>query len=415
MALSRVAVTGMGIVSSAGIGVERFWGSLRGGVSGVRYMDSYDQSIFANPFGGEVRDFEPKDFMDPRTARRNGRATQFAIAAARLALDDSQLDLNHVDKDRVGVVVGTSVGNLSFAEEQYHIILEKGFRRANPFVMTSTHPSSFSGHVSVLFGFHGPTETVHTACSSGASALGLGYRYIQHGYADTVLAGGAESPLTRFVIGSFSLVAGILSTRKGEPEAAMRPFSADRDGLVLGEGAAMLVLEDYDRAKSSGRRIYSELIGYGTTSDGFHRMIQAPDGDQYSRAISLAMSEARISAEEVDYVIPHASATLRNDPAETAVLKKSLGARAYQIPISASKPITGHSLGACPAFEAVAINLCIDNQFAHPTINYTSSDPECDLDYTPNTGRTVPIEIALSINCGFGGVNTALLFKTPNT
>jgi len=414
MSNRRVAITGMGIVSSAGIGVSNFWDSLREGRSGVRYLKAFDQSSFANPFAGEVSEFDPKEFMDIRSARRNGRATQFAIAAAQLALKDSALDVNLVDKDRVGVVIGSSVGNLGFAEQQYHIILEKGFRKANPFIMTSTHPSSFSGHISVLFGFHGITETIHTACSSGASAIGLAYRYIRNGYADIMLAGGAEAPITPFVVGSFSLIDGILSQRKSDPSKAMRPFSADRDGLVLGEGSAVLILEDYDRAMVSGRRIYSEIIGYGTTSDGFHRMVQAPDGDQYARAIGLSLQEAGIGAGDVDYVIPHASATSRNDPAETGVIKKALGARAYEIPISATKPITGHTLGACGAFEAVAMNLCIVNAFVHPTINYTTSDAECDLDYAPISGRKAQISIGLSINCGFGGVNTAILFKATN-
>jgi 3-oxoacyl-(acyl-carrier-protein) synthase len=409
----RVAVTGLGAISSAGIALEQTWKALRDGISCVDRLTRFDVSDFPCQIGGEVREFDPRLFMDPRTARRNGLATQLAISAASLAIEDSQLDLRAVNKDRVGVVVGSSVGNLGFAEEQYHIILEKGIRRVSPFALTATHPSSFSGHISVVYGFHGPTETVHTACSSGASAIGLAYRYIKHGLADVVLAGGAEAPITRHILGSFCMSKGLMSRRNDNPTSSMRPFSADRDGLALAEASAILVLEDYERAKASGRTIYSELTGYGTTSDGFHRMVQAPDGVQYTRAITLALEDADLPPDEIDYVIPHASATPKNDPAESSVIALALGTHSREIPISAIKPITGHSLGACGAIEAVAMNLALQEQVALPTINYSEKDPLCELDYCPNIARPVRMRNGLSINCGFGGVNTALLFSLP--
>ena len=406
----RVVITGIGIIASNGIGKEKFWDSLKNGRSGIKTISSFDASTYPCHIAGEVTDFDPMDYIPPQTAKRIDRFAQFGLAATKMAIDDSRLDLENEDRSRVGVILGTSVGALAIGERQHSIFLEKGYKRINPFFATSIIPSSCATQIMIEYKINGLTQTITTACASSTSAVGEAFEYIKNGKADIVIAGGSETPITPFAIATFANV-DLLSQRNGDPSKVYRPFSRDRDGIVFGEGAGVIILEELEHAKKRKAKMYSEILGYGATSDAYHVMAPLPDSSQASKAIRIALEEAGISPEKVDYINAHGSGTIINDKAETLMIKDVFGKHSYKLAVSATKSMTGHAMGGCGALEIVASILMLENQFLHPTINLEVPDPECDLDYIPNRGYKRNVNIILKTSFGFGGYNSAVILR----
>ncbi|OGL43371.1 MAG: beta-ketoacyl-[acyl-carrier-protein] synthase II [Candidatus Schekmanbacteria bacterium GWA2_38_11] len=406
----RVVITGIGIIASNGIGKEKFWDSLKNGRSGIKTISSFDASTYPCHIAGEVTDFDPMDYIPPQTAKRIDRFAQFGLAATKMAIDDSRLDLENEDRSRVGVILGTSVGALAIGERQHSIFLEKGYKRINPFFATSIIPSSCATQIMIEYKINGLTQTITTACASSTSAVGEAFEYIKNGKADIVITGGSETPITPFAIATFANV-NLLSKRNGDPSTAYRPFSRDRDGIVFGEGAGIIILEELEHAKKRKAKIYSKILGYGATSDAYHVMAPLPDASQASKAIRIALEEAGITPEEVDYINVHGSGTIINDKAETLIIKDVFGKHSYKLAVSATKSMTGHAMGGCGALEIVASILMLENQFLHPTINLEVPDPECDLDYIPNRGYKRNVNIILKTSFGFGGYNSAVILR----
>lgn len=406
----RVVITGMGVVTSLGLGIAPFWENIRAGRSGVGPITSFDASAFATRFAAEVRDFRPEDYMERKEARRMDRFVQFAVAATRMAMEDSGLQITPENADRVGVLIGSGIGGILTIEEQFKVMLERGPDRMSPFFIPMIISDMASGQVSILFGAKGPNSTVVTACATGTHALGDAYHLIRRGDADAMIAGGAEAAISPLGIGGFC-AARTLSTRNDDPERASRPFDATRDGFVMGEGAGILVLESLAHAKARGAKIYAEVIGYGLSGDAYHITSPPPEGEGAARSMRMALRSAKIRPEEVDYINAHGTSTQLNDKTETAAIKAVFGDAAYRIPISSTKSMVGHLLGAAGAVEAIVSVLAIQHQIAPPTINYTTPDPECDLDYVPNVARPCRISVAMSNSFGFGGHNATIVFR----
>ena len=406
----RVVITGIGIIAPNGIGKEKFWDSLKSGRSGIKTISSFDASTYPCHIAGEVTDFDPIDYIPPQTAKRIDRFAQFGLVSTKMAIEDSKLNFEDEDRSRVGVIIGTSVGALAIGERQHAIFLEKGYKRINPFFATSIIPSSCATQIMIEYKINGITQTITTACASSTSAVGESFESVKIGKSDIVITGGSETPITPFAIATFANV-DLLSKHKGDPSAAYRPFSKDRDGIIFGEGAGIIILEELEHAKRRGAKIYAEIIGYGATSDAYHVMAPLPDSSQASKAIRIALEEAGISPEEVDYVNAHGSGTLLNDKAETLMIKDVFGKHAYKLAVSATKSITGHAMGGCGAIEIVASILMLENQFLHPTINLEIPDPECDLDFIPNKGYSRKVKVILKSSFGFGGYNSVVILK----
>jgi 3-oxoacyl-[acyl-carrier-protein] synthase II len=406
----RVVVTGMGVVTSLGLGIERFWQSLIAGRSGIVPITSFDVSAFTTRFAGEITDFVPEEFMERKEARRMDRFVHFAVAATRMALTDACYEIGPEEANRVGVLIGSGIGGLRTIEEQAKVMFDRGPDRISPFFIPMLIADMASGQVSILFGAKGPNSTVVTACATGTHAIGDAYHIIRRGDADVMIAGGSEAPLTALGLGGFC-AARTLSQRNDDPQAASRPFDKDRDGFVMAEGAGILILESLTHARQRGARIYAELIGYGLTADAYHITAPAPQGEGAARAMNMALNRAAIAPEDVDYINAHGTSTHYNDKLETAAIKSTFGEAAYQIPISSTKSMTGHLLGAAGAIEAVVSVLAIQNQMIPPTINYETPDPECDLDYTPNQARSATVEVSMSNSFGFGGHNATVIFR----
>ena len=406
----RVVVTGMGVVTSLGLGIERFWQSLIAGRSGIVPITSFDVSAFTTRFAGEITDFVPEEFMERKEARRMDRFVHFAVAATRMALTDACYEIGPEEANRVGVLIGSGIGGLRTIEEQAKVMFDRGPDRISPFFIPMLIADMASGQVSILFGAKGPNSTVVTACATGTHAIGDAYHIIRRGDADVMIAGGSEAPLTALGLGGFC-AARTLSQRNDDPQAASRPFDKDRDGFVMAEGAGILILESLTHARQRGARIYAELIGYGLTADAYHITAPAPEGEGAARAMNMALNRAAIAPEDVDYINAHGTSTHYNDKLETAAIKSTFGEAAYQIPISSTKSMTGHLLGAAGAIEAVVSVLAIQNQMIPPTINYETPDPECDLDYTPNQARSATVEVSMSNSFGFGGHNATVIFR----
>ncbi len=406
----RVVVTGMGVVTSLGLGIERFWQSLIAGRSGIVPITSFDVSAFTTRFAGEITDFAPEDFMERKEARRMDRFVHFAVAATRMALTDACYDIRADEANRVGVLIGSGIGGLRTIEEQAKVMFDRGPDRISPFFIPMLIADMASGQVSILYGAKGPNSTVVTACATGTHAIGDAFHIIRRGDADVMIAGGSEAPLTALGLGGFC-AARTLSQRNDDPQAASRPFDKDRDGFVMAEGAGILILESLSHARRRGARIYAEIMGYGLTADAYHITAPAPEGEGASRAMNMALERAALAPETVDYINAHGTSTHYNDKLETAAIKATFGESAPKIPISSTKSMTGHLLGAAGAIEAVVCVLAIQNQMIPPTINYTTPDPECDLDYTPNEARSLPIEVTMSNSFGFGGHNATVIFK----
>ena len=404
----RVVVTGIGMVTPLGIGTEVFWEAAKRGESGIRPFTLFDATGLPTRFGGEVPGFDPHDFLDAKTVKRAGRSTHLAVAASRLAVDGAGLDMSQEDAERVGVYIGTGVGGIEFAEEQHKIFLGEGSEKVSPFLAIVVFSGAVSSEVSMQLGSKGPTVTISTGCAAGADAIGWGFRAIQSGEIDAALAGGAEAPLRPIIVASFNAIRA-LSTRNDAPAQACRPFDRDRDGFVMSEGAAVLVLEELGHAITRGATILGEVLGYSATGDAFHMVRPAPDGAEAGRAMTEALADARLTAQEVEYVNAHGSSTPLNDKTETMIIKSVLGEHAYRVPVNSTKGLIGHSIGASGPIELAACLLSIRDRFVHPTINYEHPDPECDLDYVPNVGREMSVRNALCNSFGFGGKNATLV------
>jgi 3-oxoacyl-[acyl-carrier-protein] synthase II len=403
----RVVVTGIGPVTPVGIGREAFWDSLVAGRSGVGEVTLFDASDFPVRIAGEVREFEPTDYMEKKEVRRTDRFVHLAVAAARLAWEDAGSP--SVDPARAGVVVSTGVGGLTTMLEQARVLFERGPGRISPFLVPGMMPNAAAGQVAMAFGFTGPNTCLVTACAAGAHAVGEGYRYVRDGYADVCLAGGTEAAITELSMGGFAQMQAL--SRNPEPERASRPFDADRDGFVLSEGACLLVLEDAERAEARGATVYAEVAGYGASADAFHITQPEPQGGGAVAAMEAALADAGEPAEAVDHINAHGTSTALNDAAETRAIKKALGDHAGRVAISSTKSMTGHLLGAAGAVEAAASALAVQSGVAPPTINYETPDPECDLDYVPNESRRMDVRLALSNSFGFGGQNAVLALR----
>lgn len=406
----RVVVTGIGPLTPIGIGKNQFWDALRAGRSGVRRVDSLvDLSGIGVLIGAPVLEFDPLDYLQPRRVRRISRVTQFALAAANLAFDDANLQLSTVDRKRMGVVVGTGIGGLETMERNFTALSDKGPRQVSPFFVPQLMPNAAAGQIAIEHGLQGANFVISSACASSAHAIGIASELVRAGFLDCVVSGGAESVLLRITYAGFAQI-GALSKRNDEPERASRPFDRDRDGFVIGEGAGILILEEYQHALARQAHIYAELIGFGMSADAEHITAPAEGGRGAAQAISIALSRADTPTEAVDYINAHGTSTILNDKTETEAIKAVFGKRAYDIKISSTKSQIGHLLGAAGGVEVIATLLSMQNDYVPATLNYEYPDPECDLDYT-SRAVSVPIKVALCNSFGFGGQNAALLFR----
>ncbi|OQX83130.1 MAG: beta-ketoacyl-[acyl-carrier-protein] synthase II [Candidatus Omnitrophica bacterium 4484_49] len=405
----RVVITGVGVVTPVGNEVEEFWNSLLAGRSGVDRISLFDPSNFSSQIAGEVKNFEPQKYFPPKELRRMERFTQFALYAGKKAWEDAGLN-NKVPPERCGVLVGSGIGALDLVERQYKVFEEKGPGRISPFLIPLMIANMAAGQLAIYLGLKGPNMCVVTACASGTHSIGEAFRIIQNGKADIMVAGGAEACVTRLGVGGFCALRA-LSTRNDQPQKASRPFDKERDGFVIGEGAGIVVLEEYERARERGADIYAEIIGYGASCDAYHQTAPDPEGQGAYLAMKGAVEDAGINPEDIDYINAHGTSTQLNDKIETLAIKKLLKDHAYEIGVSSIKSMIGHLIGAAGGVEAVATALAVKNQVIPPTINYEYPDPDCDLDYVPNQAREAEVKYALSNSFGFGGHNACLVFK----
>ena len=406
----RVAVTGIGAVTPIGLGVEGLWDGLRRERSAVRSLSRFDPAIFRSHNAAEVDDFVPADHMEARRAKRLDRFGQFSVAAARMAFADAALDLAGEDRERIGAMMGTALGGVGYAEEQLARFLQQGLKAVDATLALAVFGGASSCNIAIEFNLLGPNSTNAMSCASGTIAIGDAFRQVRDGYADVMVAGGAEAPLAPLCFGAFALIRA-MSTRNDDPANASRPFDRDRDGFVMGEGAAVLVLEEWDRAVARGAQVYCEIIGYGTSNDGHHMTAPLPDGSQAARSIRRALEDGDVAPGDIDYVNAHGSSTPLNDPTETLAIKQVLGDRAYRVPVSGTKGYYGHALGASGAIEAAICALAMQREWLPPTVNLDVPDDACDLDYVPRTGRSARVEHVLSNSFGFGGINAALVMR----
>jgi len=410
--MRRVVVTGLGAITPVGNNVNEFWQSLIEGKSGIDIIKRFDPFEYNLPvvIAAEVKNFNPREHLDPKQARRMSDFVKFSMVAAKEAVKDAGLELDKIDLNRAGVIVGTGIGGLRDIEEQQTLLLQKGARKVSPFFIPSGISNIASGYISIEFGFKGPNSCVVTACATGTHSIGDAFKIIQRGDADIMIAGGTESAITPLGIAGFANMKA-LSTRNDEPQKASRPFDAERDGFVMGEGAGILVLEELEHAKRRGAKIYAEVIGYGLTGDAYHITAPCDDADGAIRVISMALNDARLNPSEVDYINAHGTSTPLNDKIETLAIKEVFKDHAYKLKISSIKSMIGHLLGAAGGVEAVATIKTIETGIIPPTINYEKPDPNCDLDYTPNKAVEYPVKVAISNSFGFGGTNACLAFK----
>jgi 3-oxoacyl-[acyl-carrier-protein] synthase II len=409
-ALRRVVVTGVGAVSPFGEGAETLWEALCAGRSGIGSITQFDTTGYETTIAGEVRGFDPERYLERKEARKADRFVQFAVAAGRMALDDSGLVVTPALADDFGCVIGAGIGGMTTIEEFHTVLMTKGPKRVSPFSIPKIIINIAPGYVAMTFGLKGPNESVVTACATGNNCIGSAARWIQMGQATAMLAGGSEATITPMGVSGFNALKA-LSTHNDEPQKASRPFDAQRDGFVMGEGSGLIVLEDLEHALARGARIYAEYGGYGATADAYHLTAPAPDGDGAVRCMRRAIRDAGLEPGQIDYINAHGTSTKFNDAIETMAIKAVFGEYAYRVPVSSTKSMTGHLLGAAGGIEAIASVLAIDRGVIPPTINLEHPDPECDLDYVPNTARRVPVRTVLSNTFGFGGANAAVVFK----
>ena len=405
----RVVVTGLGMITPLGIGVEKTWEAICRGESGIGNITRFDASDFPTKIAGEVKDFNPSDYIDKKEIKKMDTFIHYALAGAIMAVDDSGLKITDENADMVGVLVGAGLGGLPSIEKYYDIYLKEGVRRISPFFIPMLIANLASGQISIRFGAKGPNSCVVTACATGTNAIGDAYKIIQRGDADVMIAGGTESVITPLGIGGFC-AARALSTRNDEPKRASRPFDKNRDGFVMGEGSGILILEEMESALKRGAKIYCEIVGYGMSADAFHITSPPPGGEGAVRCMKMALKSGGISPAEVDYINAHATSTFA-DSLETQAIKTVFNEHAYKLSVSSTKSMTGHLLGAAGGVEAIFSILAIDRGIIPPTINYETKDPECDLDYVPNTARKSDVNVAMSNSFGFGGTNATIIFK----
>ncbi|HHW32454.1 MAG TPA: beta-ketoacyl-ACP synthase II [Clostridiaceae bacterium] len=405
----RVVVTGMGVISPVGIGVEEFWNSIKAGKSGISHLTRFDVTNYPAKVGGEIKDFDPTKYIEKKEARRMDRYCQYAVAAAIMALENSGIDLDSIDHDRMGVIVGSGIGGIETLEEQYNVLNTKGPGRVSPFFIPMMIANMASGQIAIRFGAKAINECVVTACATGTNAIGDAYKVIQRNAADIMITGGSEASITPLSVAGFCSM-GALS-KNPDPETACRPFDLDRDGFVMAEGAGILILEELEHAKNRGANIIAEIVGYGSNDDAYHITAPSEGGEGAARCMMEAINDAGISPDEIGYINAHGTSTDLNDRTETMAIKKVFGEHAYKLAVSSTKSMTGHMLGAAGAVEAIITVNALKDGFLPPTINYKTPDPECDLDYVPNKGRKADIQYALSNSFGFGGHNAVLLFK----
>jgi 3-oxoacyl-[acyl-carrier-protein] synthase II len=407
---NRVVITGMGVISPIGTGIDKFWDSLMAGRSGVRLIDRFDTTDYTTKFAALVDDFEVSDFIDKKEAKRMDRFTQFAVAGAGMAFQDAGIDLDQLDLDRAGVSFSTGIGGMEILESQYRVLFEKGVTKMSPFFIPMMISNIAAGQISIAFGLRGPNLTYIAACAASSHAIGEGFKILQRGDADILVSGGSEAAITMAGVGGFCALRA-LSTRNDEPQKASRPFDLDRDGFVMGEGCGVVILETLDHAKKRGAKIYGEIVGFGNTADAYHITAPPPGGDGAFRAMNMALADAGLKPTDVDYINAHGTSTDLNDKFETIAIKRVFGDYAYQVPVSSTKSMTGHLLGASGAVELIICLLAINRGVIPPTINYETPDPECDLDYVPNQPREKVIQVALSNSFGFGGQNGVLIVR----
>lgn len=410
MSRRRVVVTGMGVISPVGNTVDSFWTSLTEGQTGISAVTRFDVSKYASRIAGEVKDFNPDLYIDPKESRRMDRFIQFALGAAVQAMDDSGLKEGDVAPPRGGVLIGSGIGGLETIETQKEVLTEKGPRRVSPLLIPMLIVNMASGYVSMRYGFRGPNTCVVTACATGSNCIGDATRLIQYGQAEVMIAGGSEAGITPLGFGGFSSMKA-MSTRNDEPEKASRPFDKDRDGFVMGEGAGVVVLEELEFAKVRGAKIYGEVVGYGMSSDAHHITMPHPEGLAAKEAMEYAIEDAGIAPDDIDYINAHGTSTHFNDKTETRAIKNALGEAAMKTLVSSSKSMTGHMLGAAGAVEAVACLKAIETGVVPPTINHETPDPDCDLDCVPNEAREHRVRVTMSNSFGFGGHNAVLILK----
>lgn len=406
----RVVVTGLGILCPVGIGLDESWRNIVAGRSGIGPVTAFDASGYASRIAGEVKGFNPAEFMSEKLVRRVDPFVRLAIAAARMAYEDSMLSGSDVNPERIGVITGCGLGGLGTIEHYRDVLVQKGPGRLSPFFIPMAIPNMASGQISILLCAKGPNTVVCTACAAGTHAIGESFKTIQRGAADVIICGGTESVITPLAFGGFAAMKA-LSIRNDEPERASRPFDRDRDGFVIGEGAGILVLEELEHAKARGARIRAEIIGYGLSSDAYHMTAPPEDGAGGAMAMKMALEDAGITPDDVDYINTHGTSTPLNDLCETRAIKTVFGERAYSIPASSTKSMTGHLLGGAGGIEAVFCIKTIEEGIIPPTINYENPDPECDLDYVPNVARKADVKVVMSNSFGFGGTNAVLIFS----
>lgn len=406
----RVVVTGLGLVTPLGTGVEKSWQNICSGVSGVDLITRFDTSDYAVKIAAEVKDFQAEDFFEKKAAKHLDLFVQYGLAAAQMAVQDSGFEVTEENCERVGVITGCGMGGLPSIEKYHSVCLEKGPKKITPFFIPMVIPNMASGHISMAIKSKGPNLALSTACAAGTHSVGEAYRHIKYGMCDMIVAGGAEAVICGLGLAGFSAMKA-LSARNEDPQKASRPFDRDRDGFVMSEGAGMLVLEDYDHAVARGAKIYAEVSGYGLSSDAYHIAAPPEDGSGGARAMNMALKDSELTPEDIDYINAHGTSTPLNDKCETLAIKTVFKDHAEKLAISSTKSMTGHMLGAAGGIEAVFTALSVYNQIAPPTINLENASPECDLDYVPNVARKMNIRAALSNSFGFGGTNAVVAMK----
>lgn len=405
----RVVITGAGVIHSLGFTVEKFWDSIKEGKSGINLVTKFDTSNYETKVGAEIKDFEPTNYIDKKEAKRMDTFTQYAMAATKMAIESSGIKFENEDSFRVGVIVGSGIGGIETLEDQHSTLINKGPGRVSPFFIPMMIANMASGRIAIEYGLQGFNECVITACATGNNAIGDAFKVIQRGDADIMVTGGSEAAITPLSYAGFCSSKAM--TTNPDPATACRPFDAERDGFIMGEGAGIIILEEMEHAIQRGAQIIAEIVGYGCTCDAHHITAPHPEGIGGINCMKMAIADAGIKPEEIGYINAHGTSTPLNDPGETGVIKKVFGDHAYKLSVSSTKSMTGHLLGAAGAIEAIICAMALKEGFLPPTVNYKTPDPECDLDYVPNTGRKSDIKYALSNALGFGGHNAAIIIK----
>ncbi|CEI73708.1 MULTISPECIES: beta-ketoacyl-ACP synthase II [Romboutsia] len=406
----RVVITGLGCVTPIGNNKEDFWKNIKAGVCGIDTVTRFDASTFQTQIAGEVKDFNPEEYINKKEIKRLDKFTQYAIAASKMAVEDAKLNLDSINKDRMGVIIGTGIGGVETIEQQHKTLLEKGNKRVSPFLVPMMIGNMASGQVSIFLGAKGPNTNVCTACASGTHSIGDAFKIVQRGDADIMVAGGSEAPITPLAFAGFCNMKA-MSTRNDDPKAASRPFDKDRDGFIMGEGSGVLILEELEHALKRNANIYAEIVGYGLTADAYHMTTPAENGEGAARSMEMALKDGDVPIEEVDYINAHGTSTYYNDKLETQAIKTVFRENAYDLCVSSTKSMTGHLLGAAGGIEAIVCAMSIKDNFIPPTVNVQNVDEELDLDYVLDKGRNKEVRYALSNSLGFGGHNASIVLK----